>query len=36
MVSILNHKTRPNMPIMQAILAASSTPEFFAPLLDKK
>jgi hypothetical protein len=33
MVRIYNYKTAPNMPIWAALLSASSTPDFFSPVI---
>ena len=34
-IAVYNYKTRPNMPIWAAILAASSIPGFFPPVIDR-
>lgn len=35
-VTIINHKTRPDMPLWAAIVASCSIPFLFEPLLDRK
>lgn len=35
-IIIINHHTRPNMPVWAAIVATTSMPEFFRPLPDMK
>lgn len=35
-IAIINHVTRPNMPLLDAILATSAIPEFSKPVLDRK
>ena len=35
-VSIVNHKTRPEMPLWAAVVASCSIPFLFEPVLDRK
>ena len=35
-VSIINHKTRPEMPLWAAVVASCSIPFLFEPVLDRK